>query len=308
MTDVLPVEADGALERLAAAALWADAGDAALVVRRLADPPGERAWTVLATPDRDGAVFTSIGADGAGHIDLIAVDPAARGRGIGRALVNAAEDWMRAHGAAEARFAGNPPCYAWPGIDVRYTPAACLAESLGYERYRVAWNMTADLPARYDEAEHEADLARLAAAGVTVAAAPAHGDPAGERAQVAGFVREQWNDKWAWEAEQATGLHYAFRDGAFRDGAFRDGAARDGEILGFAAWGARPLWFGPMGTAEAARGLGVGRVLLRRCLDEQAAAGQTSAQIGWVGPLRFYSRAVGARAERVFWLYRRALG
>ncbi|TQS26748.1 GNAT family N-acetyltransferase [Microbispora sp. KK1-11] len=297
MTDILPVEADGTLERLAAAALWADAEDAALVVRRLADPPRERTWTVLATPDRDGMVFTSIGADGAGHIDLIAVDPAARGRGIGRALVGAAEEWMRAHGAAEARFAGNPPCYAWPGIDVRYTPAACLAERLGYERYRVAWNMTADLPAGYDGAEHEADLAKLAAAGVTVAAVPA-----GERAEVAAFVREQWNDKWAWEAEQATGLHYAYRDGAFRDG-----AARDGEILGFAAWGARPLWFGPMGTAEAARGLGVGRVLLRRCLDEQAAAGQTSAQIGWVGPLRFYSRAVGARAERVFWLYRRAL-
>ncbi|MEU8175477.1 GNAT family N-acetyltransferase [Microbispora hainanensis] len=303
MTDVLPVEADGSLERLAAAALWADAEDAALVVRRLADPPGDRVWTVLATPGREGAVFASIGADGAGHIDLIAVDPAARGRGIGRALVGAAEEWMRAHGAPEARFAGNPPCYAWPGIDVRYTPAACLAERLGYEQYRVAWNMTADLPARYDEAEHEADLAKLAAAGVTVAAAPA-----GERATVAAFVREQWNDKWAWEAENATGLHYAYRDGAYRDGAYRDGAQRDGEILGFAAWGARPLWFGPMGTAPAARGLGVGRVLLRRCLAEQAAAGQTSAQIGWVGPLRFYSRAVGARAERVFWLYRRALG
>ncbi|GIH65103.1 GNAT family N-acetyltransferase [Microbispora siamensis] len=302
MTDILPAEVDERLERLAAAALWADVDDAPLVVRRLADPPPERTWTVLATPGREGVVFTSIGADGSGHVDLIAVDPAARGRGIGRALVGAAEEWMRAYGATEARFAGNPPCYAWPGIDVRYTPAACLAESLGYERYRVAWNMTADLPARYDEAEHEADLAKLAAAGVTVAAAPT-----GEREAVVAFVREQWNDKWAWEAEQATGLHYAYRDGAYRDGAYRDGAYRDGEILGFAAWGARPLWFGPMGTAEAARGLGVGRVLLRRCLADQAAAGQTSAQIGWVGPLRFYSRAVGARTERVFWLYRRAL-
>lgn len=276
---------------VATAALWADAAEAPLVVRRLADPPEGRRWIALGTPDLDGVVLASIGgaeADDtvAGHVDLLAVHPDAQGRGIGRALVTAAEEWLRAQGAAEVRFAGNPPCYGWPGIDVRYTPAACLAERLGYERYRVAWNMTVDLPLAVSE--DEADLARLAAAGVTV-----HAAPAGQREAVVEFVRRQWNEQWGWEAEHATGCHYA---------------RRDGEILGFAAWGARPLWFGPMGTAETARGLGVGRVLLRRCLAEQAAAGMRSAQIGWVGPIRFYSRAVGAYVERVFWLYRRPLG
>ncbi len=82
---------------------------------------------------------------------------------------------------------------------------------------------------------------------------------------------------------------------------------RDGKILAFAAWGARPQWFGPMGTAPEARGLGLGGVLLRRCLADQRDAGLSSAQIGWVGPLGFYARAVGARAQRVFWLYRRDL-
>jgi GNAT superfamily N-acetyltransferase len=283
--EITPVRPDSRVEELAAAALWADAEDAALVVRRLADPPQGRRWTALATPGLDGVVLASMSWDNAGHVDLLAVDPAAWGKGIGRGLLGAAEEWMRAQGATEARFAGNPPCYGWPGIDVRYTHAACLAESAGYDRYRVAWNMTVDLPAPA-EGEQE-DLARLASAGVAL-----HAAPAGERAEVAAFVREEWNDNWAWEAEQATGCHYA---------------VRDGEILGFAAWGSRPLWFGPMGTAEAARGLGVGRVLLRRCLAEQAAAGLSSAQIGWVGPIRFYSRAVAARVERVFWLYRRPL-
>ncbi|GAA3446682.1 hypothetical protein [Planomonospora venezuelensis] len=60
-------------------------------------------------------------------------------------------------------------------------------------------------------------------------------------------------------------------------------------------------------AAPAARGLGAGRVLLRRCLAETRAAGLVRAQISWVGPLGFSSRAVGARAERVFWLYRRDL-
>ncbi|MFB4263982.1 GNAT family N-acetyltransferase [Nonomuraea sp. GTA35] len=284
-----PVKAADLAEaaRIAEAALTLDAGEAAVLVGHLSRPPAGRRWTALAVDG--GVVLASMSEQdpGVGHVDLLAVHPGARGEGRGRTLVRAAEEWLREQGARQARFAGNPPCYAWPGIDVRYTAAACLAESLGYERYHVAWNMTADLSA---DLSVEDELARLGRAGVTVhAAAPGTG---GDRERVAAFVEEHWNERWAWEAVTGAGLHYA---------------ERDGEILGFAAWGARPAWFGPMGTAPGARGLGLGRVLLRRCLAEQRAAGQDSAQIGWVGPLRFYSRAVGARAERVFWLYRRDL-
>ncbi|MFC4586042.1 GNAT family N-acetyltransferase [Sphaerisporangium corydalis] len=345
-------------------ALTLDAGEAPQIVARLWTPPEGRRWTALVTEALDGVVFASSSAtEGVGHIDLLAVHPSAQGRGIGAALVRAAEGWLRDQGAREARLAGNPPCYAWPGIDVRYTPAVCLAESLGYEKYRSAWNMTADLskylpggqdaigddlpcgvgaaptvgtgfdvangtsrgadmgadvtisgtgpaaepapgsdptgpdaPASAasttgsdvdDESACPEDLARLASAGVVF-----HSAPPDERAAVIGFVREHWNEAWAWEVAQATGCHYA---------------TRGQEILGFAAWGARPRWFGPMGTASAARGLGVGKVLLRRCLEEQAAAGQRSTQISWVGPVGFYAKAVGARVERVFWLYRRPL-
>ncbi|MEV0383897.1 GNAT family N-acetyltransferase [Nonomuraea sp. NPDC050643] len=275
--------ASGIASGIAEAALTLDAGVAAALPGHLSRPPAGRRWTALATDG--GVVMASLSEKDpdVGHIDLLAVHPSAQGQGRGRALVRAAEEWLAGQGARQARFAGNPPCYAWPGIDVRYTAAACLAESLGYERYHVAWNMTADLSVDLSVAD---ELARLERAGVTVHAAD------GDRGRVTAFVEEHWNERWAWEAEHAAGLHHA---------------ERDGRILGFAAWGSRPSWFGPMGTAPDARGLGLGGVLLRRCLADQRAAGQATAQIGWVGPLRFYSRAVGARAERVFWLYRRDL-
>ncbi|GLW11971.1 hypothetical protein Misp01_70990 [Microtetraspora sp. NBRC 13810] len=279
MSGIGPVTPDARVEEVAGAALWADAAEAPFLVHRLARPPEGRRWVALATAELDGVVFASLSEAGIGHIDLLAVDPVAQGRGLGRALAVAAEDWLRSGGATEARFAGHPPCYAWPGIDVRYTPAACLAESLGYDRYSVAWNMTASSAG--------IDGADPVPAGVTLRTAPP-----GERDEVAAFVRAHWNDAWAWEAEQATGCHYA---------------VREGRIIGFAAWGSRPSWFGPMGTAEAARGLGVGRLLVRRCLAEQAAAGLARVQIGWVGPIRFYARVAAAKVERVFWLYRRPL-
>ncbi len=253
----------------------------------LARPPAGRRWVSLVVDGGAGIVHASLGTpaengDVAGYVDLLAVDPSCQGRGWGRELVAAAEEWLRAGGATEVRLAGHPPCYGWPGIDVRYTPALCLAERLGYERYRVAWNMTASLDA---DLSVGAAIDRLASHGVQVRAAAATDRPA-----VAALARRHWNANWAWEVEHAAGCHYA---------------TRDGEVLGFAAWGARPGWFGPMGTAPAAEGLGIGRVLLRRCFADLRDAGQRTAQIGWAGPLRFYSRAVGARVERVFALYRR---
>ncbi|WP_198654739.1 GNAT family N-acetyltransferase, partial [Nocardia aurea] len=130
---------------VARAALTLDAAEAGALVRRLARPPAERRWTVLT--EGGGVVMASVSSrdPAVGHLDLLAVHPDEQGRGLGRRLVRSAEEWLREQGAGQAHFAGNPPCYAWPGIDVRYTAAACLAENLGYERYHVAWNMTADL-------------------------------------------------------------------------------------------------------------------------------------------------------------------
>ncbi|WP_320069191.1 GNAT family N-acetyltransferase [Micromonospora sp. RTGN7] len=232
---------------------------------------------------------------GLGHVDLVAVDPQLRRRGIGRALLTRAERALAEGGATEVLLAGNPPYYAWPGIDVRYTPAVCAALALGYGQDRTAWNMTADLSYDGSPALRTTEPAerRLAERGIAVRRAELADLPA-----LADFARSNFGGVWDAELAGSVG----------RPGAGAHLAERDGRILGFAAWGSsRPSWFGPMGTAPEAAGSGIGGVLLRRCLRDQRDEGAESAQIGWVGPVPFYSGSAGARIERVFFLYRKVL-
>ncbi|WP_410814527.1 GNAT family N-acetyltransferase [Micromonospora sp. 067-2] len=230
-----------------------------------------------------------------GHVDLVAVLPQQRRRGVGRALLERAERVLAEHGVTEVLLAGNPPYYAWPGIDVRYTPAVCAASALGYQQDRTAWNMTADLSSDGSPALRSTEAAerRLAEQGIAVRRAEPADLPA-----LAAFARSTFGGAWEGELAESVG----------REGAGCHLAERAGELLGFAAYGSsRPSWFGPMGTAPAAEGSGIGGVLLRRCLRDQRAAGLDRAQIGWVGPVSFYSGSAGARIERVFFLYRRTL-
>ena len=230
-----------------------------------------------------------------GHIDLLIVAPEHRGRGIGRALLAEVEHRLIAAGATRLRIRGNPPNYAWPGIDVRYTPAVCLAESAGYQRLRDGANMVVELAAATRDGllATDADERRLAEHGVEVRRAELEDEDS-----LRAWVESEFGGSWAAECglalrNEPPTLHVATRDGAF---------------LGFAAHAAQlvPV-FGPMGTAQSARGLGIGAVLLRRCLADQRDAGVEVAEIGWAGPVRFYSRAVGARLGRVFWIYEKAV-
>ena len=286
-----------------------DADEAAAIVARLRDDtalPGSatRRRTVGFVAVSGGAIVGVVLGSIAdrdpavGHVDLVAVHPARRRRGVGRALLVRIETALAGLGAGEVLLAGNPPHYAWPGIDVRYTPAICTALALGYEQDRTAWNMTADLSTDSSPALRPTGDAeqRLAGRGVTVRRAGP-----GDVAALTEFARANFGTGWGAEVAHSIG-----REGAGCHLAIRP--AGDAEILGFAAYGSsRPSWFGPMGTAPGAQGLGIGGVLLRRCLRDQRTAGHKQAQIGWVGPVPFYAGNAGAWIERVFFLYRKRL-
>ncbi|WP_326562303.1 GNAT family N-acetyltransferase [Micromonospora sp. NBC_01796] len=300
-----------------------DAAEAGVIVARLRDtttlpgaPTRRRTVGFVAVVGSAtvGVVLGSIAHrdSSLGHVDLIAVHPTHRRRGIGRALLARIEGALSGLGAGEVLLAGNPPHYVWPGIDVRYTPAICAAMALGYQQENTAWNMTADLS--YDESpalrSTESAEQRLAEQGITVRRAEPD-----DAAMLVGFAQETFGVAWGGEVADSigrtgAGCHIAVRDrvDTAADSSSGTAGSPEVEVLGFAAYGSsRPSWFGPMGTAPAAQGLGIGGVLLRRCLADQRAAGHQRAEIGWVGPVPFYASNSGARIERVFFLYRKQL-
>jgi beta-N-acetylhexosaminidase len=243
-----------------------------------------------------------------GHVELLAVRRDAQGRGTGRRLLSGMESLLREQGARIVLLRGNPPVYVWPGVDARYTVMTCLAERAGYEKYRDAVDMAVSLGG--------ADLAtapaeeELAAAGIEVRRAAA-----AEAGRLVDWLRQGPWGASGWPDEVSSALA--------REPAGCHVACRGSEYVGFACHGSgRRGWFGPMGTDQGERQHGIGTILLKRCLADMAAAGLDTARldtarldtarldtarIGWVGPVRFYARVLGARVERVYWLYRKAL-
>ncbi len=239
-----------------------------------------------------GSIGRPVGDGRGGHVELLAVAPGASGRGIGRELLGDMEARLRERGATELILGANPPVYLWPGIDVRYTTMICLAAAAGYERYREAVDMAVDLQAV--ELGVGDEERRLARAGVTVRRAART-----EASLVVDWLRAGPWGQSTWPDEAASALA--------REPVSCHVAVRDGAYVGFACYGSvRSGWFGPMGTLPSERRLGVGSVLLKRCLADMRGSGLPTARIGWVGPVRFYARTLGARIERVYWLYRKA--
>lgn len=222
-------------------------------------------------------------------LGLFATDSAFRRQGIAGALFTQARAKWIEGGVHEVDVLTLPTNYLVPGIDPRYTPAVCFVESLGFVNRAAKANMTAYLDADFDTRQAEE---RLAERGIIVRrAAP------DDTALIEEFFGKYFGEGWLAEVRQAMKrtppcVHLA---------------VRDGRIIAFSAhstmnheWGN----FGPMGTADEARGQGLGQVLLHRCMADLKAAGHATAVIPWIGPYGFYCEFVNAHISRVFWQFR----
>lgn len=283
-----------AIHELARGALPLDSFSRALLAEKLLEKrrPREFDWQVFVAEEQSRMVgfMQSVARPVAGKawIGLFAVAADARRRGIASTLLQHAQQHWPAN-VTETEVLAIPCNYFTPGLDPRYTEALCFLERRGFERFRDCVNLTADLSQHFDTAAEEQ---RLAAAGITVRRAAADDD-----GLLAAFFAEHFGDDWRFEASLAMNngpptLHLALEED--RIIAFSAHSTQNRE------WG----FFGPMGTAPAARGLGLGRVLLWHCLNDMRAAGHRTAVIPWVGPIAFYQQWANCRVERVFWRYR----
>ena len=125
---------------------------AALSARAISDPPtadefdrallADPAVRVLGDPGVGLIACARVGE--IGMIRYLAVDRAARRRGIGRALIHEAETLLRSEGVTRFQVGGDAPRYLWPGVDVTELGLLALLEAAGYVRGEAALNL--DVP------------------------------------------------------------------------------------------------------------------------------------------------------------------
>jgi GNAT superfamily N-acetyltransferase len=264
---------------------------AKLCSRSLSDPPApdelaralfvaDQPVTVLGDP-AVGVVATclgrrDVGTEGQGFVRLLVVAPEHRGRGHGRTPLTAAEDDLRARGARSVGTGADAPYYLWPGAEAREVALLCLLERAKYARTNANFNMDVDLTRIPDDP-----------GGWSVATAA-------EREEVRGWAAREWPN---WEAEM---LRAADR------GTLVLGRDAEGIAAACAYDVNRAGWVGPVAVRRDRLGRGAGVAPLLGALHRMRAAGRTTAEVGWVGPVVPYAR-VGATIGRVFFTHRKEL-
>ena len=233
----------------------------------------------------DGDALVGVAAVCAKWLRVLAVVPAARGRGAGSALLAACE----AGDQPRLRALDQPGNYLAPGIDERNTVAIAWLEKRGWRRDgEVRTNVLIDVRGnpRVSDARATELAVAAGARGYEIRRART-----GETALLEA-VGVAFGGAWPFELERALehdppGVHVAIANGAYC--AF---AAHDGNNRGLG-------WFGPTGTWPEHRGHGLGEALLVACLAD-VARDHAQCEVAWIGPRPFYEKVAGIASERRF--------
>lgn len=235
-----------------------------------------------------------------GWIPFFFVDPAARGRGLGRRLLTDALGWLHGQGRTRVDFASYTPHYVLPGLDAAaYPEAAGLLESLGFRTLYEAAAMDRGLVGYRFPEDAARRLAELTAVGHRF------GTPCDDDlVDLVALAGRHFSPDWA------RAIRGCLSSGTPLD---RIVVVRDpaGRLVGWAMHGAYESVderFGPFGVLEDRRGTGLGKVLLHLVLERMRAGGAHSAWFLWTGersPAGRLYRAAGFRTTRLFRVLRR---
>lgn len=258
---------------------------AALCARSVRDAPtADELARALFAPDQPATVrgdpevgvVATVEGDGRGYLRLIVVDPAHRGLGYGRALLDAGEADLRERGMRSVTVGADAPYYLFPGVDTRETALLCMLERAKYVRVEANFNMDLEL-----------DVIPPDPGGWELASAA-------DRDAVSTWAERYWAN---WGPE----LRRALDRGTLV-------LTRDTEgIAGVCAYDVnRAGYVGPVAVRHELLGQGAGVVPLLGALHRMRADGRRRVEVAWVGPIVPYAR-VGATIGRVFFVYRKEL-
>lgn len=233
-------------------------------------------------------------------VTAFGVHPAYRHRGIGTALLQQTLERLRAQGRVRVAISPYVPNYFAPGVDVDvYADANALLAKLGFEVIEEPISMWVDLsrfqiPADILELERQ----REAEDGVTIRPVAAADLP-----ELMPFIVRHFGWDWFRHAQDYLLDLFGGRDP--HHVCFLV-ARRHGQIVGYCQQ--RLERFGPFGIDPAYRNLGIGRLLLFRCLYTMSTRHTYYAYFLWTGDdaARLYSLA-GFRQRRAYRIWQKAL-
>jgi GNAT superfamily N-acetyltransferase len=227
-----------------------------------------------------------------GWLKLFATAKNYRRQGLATQLFKRIEAEMIQQGTDAISILDSNPNYLTPGLDPFYTEAVAFVERHGFKRFADTSNLKAELTNQnFDTTAGEADALKR---GISIRRATKTDLPV-----VIAFL-EKYFAAWVYEVSNSfksdpIALHLAFLGN---------------ELVAFSGHNGNNFntgWFGPMGTDPTKRGLGIGGILLKRCLQDDQNAGFAFSIIPWVGPIPFYMHYADAHVYRVFWRYEKKL-
>jgi GNAT superfamily N-acetyltransferase len=222
------------------------------------------------------ATVRAIGDDTAGHVRLLVVDPASRGRGIGRSLLEAAERDLAA--CTSIALGADGPWYLYAGVPSDASELCVLAERAHFRRAEANLNMVVELDRPFG-----GEGARV-------------GGP-DDRAAIEAWSNRHWpgwTDELLRAADRSTVT-------------IVDDPSDEHGLAALGAWDlVRRGVLGPFCVRPDLVGSGRGAPTIDLALEVNRRRGRERVEIGWVGPLGPYARC-GATIGRTFLVYRKTV-